>query len=105
MGQVGMVRDKFKRSGEVETGWSKTERCALSWNGVSNLERGRANWKWEGQVETVWVKLERDGTIRNGVGQVGTGWDISEKSAPHTSPPFEANFKFLDKGLDSKLKI
>ena len=51
------------------------------------------------------VKLERDGTIRNGVGQVGTGWDISEKSAPHTSPPFEANFKFLDKGLDSKLKI
>ena len=72
---------------------------------MSNFERDGASWKGKGQVETGWVKLERDGTIRNWVSQVGTGWDISEESAPHTSPPFEANFKFLDKGLDSKLKI
>ena len=67
---------------------------------MSNLERGGASWKGDGQVETGWVKLERDGTIRNGVGQVGSGGDISEKGAPHPPPPFEANFKFLDKGLD-----
>ena len=83
--------------GEFETGWSKSKRCGVSRNGVSNLDRGGLNWKGEGQVRTGWIKLGRDGTIRNEVSQVGTGWDKSENSAPSpTSPPFGPNFKFLD---------